>query len=136
VGRVMAEEVWRGVVREVLERISKRLNVESAIIFGSWSRGGGGEWSDVDILIVTESIERVSILDRFYIAAECRAPRADIFLYTYRELESMVRKGNPLALSALIDGVPVKLSERVGALIDYAKRRYERRGRFYVERPS
>jgi hypothetical protein len=32
--------------------------------------------------------------------------------------------------------VPVKLSERVGALIDYAKRRYERRGRFYVERPS
>jgi predicted nucleotidyltransferase len=29
-------------MREVLERISKRLNVESAIIFGSWSRAEAG----------------------------------------------------------------------------------------------
>jgi len=130
----MAEEVWRGVVREVLERLAKRFGVESAMVFGSWSRRGGGEWSDVDLLVVTEAVEGVSVLDRFYIASEYKVPRVDLFLYTYKELEDMVKKGNPLALSALVDGLPVKLSDRVSALIEYAKRRYERRGRFYVEK--
>jgi len=130
----MAEEVWRGVVREVLERLAKRFGVESAMVFGSWSRRGGGEWSDVDLLVVTEAVEGVSVLDRFYIASEYKVSRVDLFLYTYKELEDMVKKGNPLALSALVDGLPVKLSDRVSALIEYAKRRYERRGRFYVEK--
>jgi len=130
----MAEEVWRGVVREVLERLAGRFSVESAMVFGSWSRRGGGEWSDVDLLVVTEAVEGVSVLDRFYIASEYKVPRVDLFLYTYKELEDMVKKGNPLALSALVDGLPVKLSDRVSALIEYAKRRYERRGRFYVEK--
>lgn len=130
----MAEEVWRGAVREALERLGRRFGVESAIVFGSWSRRGGGEWSDVDLLVVTEAVEGVSVLDRFYIASEYKVPRVDLFLYTYKELEDMVKKGNPLALSALVDGLPVKLSDRVSALIEYAKRRYERRGRFYVEK--
>ena len=130
----MAEEVWRRVVREVLERLDRKLSVESAIVFGSWSRRGGGEWSDVDLLVVTEAVEAVNVLDRFYIALECNVPRVDLFLYTYKELENMAKKGNPLALSALVDGLPVKLSDRVSGLIEYAKRRYERRGRFYVEK--
>jgi len=130
----MAEEVWRGVVREVLERLDRRFGVESAIVFGSWSRGGGGEWSDVDLLVVTEAVEGVSVLDRFYITSEYKVQRVDLFLYTYKELEDMAKRGNPLALSALVDGVPVKLSDRVSALIEHAKRRYERRGRFYVEK--
>jgi len=130
----MAKEVWRGVVREVLEKLGRRFSVESAIVFGSWSRKGGGGWSDVDLLVVTEAVEGLSVLDRFYITSEYKAQRVDLFLYTYKELEDMVKKGNPLALSALVDGVPVKLSDRVSALIEYAKRRYERRGRFYVEK--
>jgi len=130
----MAEEVWRGAVREALERLARRFSVESAIVFGSWSRRGGGEWSDVDLLVVTEAVESVSVLDRFRITTEYKIQRVDLFLYTYKELEDMVKKGNPLALSALVDGVPVKLSDRVSALIEYAKRRYERRGRFYVEK--
>ena len=130
----MAEEVWRGAVREALERLARRFSVESAIVFGSWSRRGGGEWSDVDLLVVTEAVESVSVLDRFRITTEYKVQRVDLFLYTYKELEDMVKKGNPLALSALVDGVPVKLSDRVSALIEYAKRRYERRGRFYVEK--
>jgi predicted nucleotidyltransferase len=130
----MAEEVWRGVVRKTLEKLDKKLEVESAIVFGSWSREGGGEWSDVDLLVVTDGVKNVNVLDRFYIAVECKAPRMDLFLYTYKELEGMAKKGNPLALSALVDGLPIKLSERVSNLIEYARRRYERRGRFYVEK--
>jgi len=53
-------------VREALERLARRFGVESAIVFGSWSKGGGGEWSDVDVLVATEGVD---ILDRFYIAA-------------------------------------------------------------------
>jgi len=30
-------------VREALERLARRFGVESAIVFGSWSKGGGGE---------------------------------------------------------------------------------------------
>jgi len=52
-----------------------------------------------------------------------------LFIYTPEELESMVRRGSALALSALVEGVPVVICDRVERLRREASSRYRRLGR-------
>jgi len=116
----------------VLRKLGERIRVEAAIVFGSWARGGGGEWSDVDILVVSSDVANLGILDRFSISAEYAREGVDLFIYTPEELESMVRRGNALALSALVEGVPVVTCNRVERLRQEASSRYRRLGRMWV----
>jgi len=131
-GEEETSKPWLRTVREVLEELRKRFNIEAAIVFGSWSRGGGGEWSDVDLLVVTNDVGDTNILDRFTIAAEYRRRKVDLFLYTYSELERMALRGNALALSVLLEGVPVVASSRVEALRASLAKKYRRVGRAWV----
>jgi len=134
VGESTVEEPWRRRVEELVDRLRRLIDVEAAIVFGSWARGGGGEWSDVDVLIISDSVSRLSALDRFLLAVEARPPRVDAFLYTFNEVEAMVRRMNPLALSALVEGIPIVVSERVEKLMREARRCFERRGRVWLRR--
>ena len=102
------------------------------ILHGSWARGGGGDWSDVDLLVVSDSVKSMSILNRLYISAEYRRYGVDLLLYTFEELERMASKGNPLALSALIEGTPIVSSRRVEELRSRVAKIYSRRGRMWV----
>lgn len=126
----------RGVERVLEELAGRGFKVEAAIIFGSWARSGGGDWSDLDVLVVTDDVRSTPILDRFKLAAELRTHRVDLFLYTFEELKSMAMRGNPLALSALIEGVPIVSSPRVEELIREARRTYTRRGRTWTRREA
>ncbi len=131
-GETTAEKPWLRAVEEVLKRVSEKLGpLEAVIVFGSWSRGGGGVWSDIDILIVTDNAEKLGILERFGIASEIGVHGIDLFIYSYREIESMARKGNPLALSALIEGIRITTSERIERLAKEISNRYERIGRMW-----
>lgn len=58
--------------------------------------------------------------------------KIDVFIYTYEELVNMMNKGNPLALSALIEGIPIKLSKRIEELKNKAQKMYKRVGRCWV----
>ncbi|MCC6047166.1 MAG: nucleotidyltransferase domain-containing protein [Desulfurococcaceae archaeon] len=116
----------------MLSRLGERIRVEAAIVFGSWARGGGGEWSDVDLLVVSSDVASLGVLDRFSISVEYAREGVDLFIYTIEELESMVRRGNPLALSALVEGVPVVTCERVERLRLEASSMYRRLGRAWV----
>lgn len=119
-------------MKEAVDRFAEVLYIEAAIVFGSWTRSGGGEWSDVDVLIVSDDVEGVDVLDRFKLVVEHRSRGADVFVYTYRELANMLKKGNPLAISALAEGIPVKLSERVAKLMEKARKGYMRVGRAWI----
>jgi len=115
-----------------LPELGKRLRIEAALVFGSWARSGGGEWSDIDLLIVSDDAKHIGILERFSIATELRREKIDVFIYTYEELVNMMNKGNPLALSALIEGIPIKLSNRIEELKNKAQKMYKRVGRCWV----
>ena len=110
------------------------MDVEAAIVFGSWSRSGGGAWSDVDLLIVSDHVKNINPLERFKTATELKPPKTDIFLYTYDELKSMLNKNNPLAISALAEGKPIKTSKRIQQLINQAKQQYVRKGRMWISK--
>jgi len=135
VGEEWAEKPWIEAVEEVVKKAAARFSsIEAVIVFGSWSRSGGGEWSDVDVLIVTDDAEKYSVLERLAVAVELRARRTDVFIYSYRELESMAMRGNPLALSALIEGVKVVSSKRVDELSRKLSETHTRRGRMWIPR--
>jgi hypothetical protein len=74
----------------------------------------------------------MSVLDRLYISAEYKRYGVDLLLYTFEELERMASKGNPLALSALIEGTPIVSSSRVEELRSRVARIYTKRGRMWI----
>jgi predicted nucleotidyltransferase len=128
----MLRESWTRNIEEIVDKISRMFEMEGVIVFGSWSRRGGGEWSDLDVLVVSDDVKKINILDRFRIAFELGIPRIDIFIYTYDEVESMLNRMNPLILSALIEGMIVRSSERIRDLIEYARKRFTRRERLWI----
>ncbi|MDK6028656.1 nucleotidyltransferase domain-containing protein [Ignisphaera sp. 4213-co] len=123
---------WSEYLAKAISEIEKRFGVEALIVFGSWSRSGGGEWSDIDLLIITDEVRELNPLDRFTISAELKKYRVDAFFYTFEELESMSLKGNPLALSALIEGIALKTSPRVMELMRKVKKMYVKKGRTWL----
>jgi predicted nucleotidyltransferase len=133
VGEEAIRENWVKNVERVLSELSREFNAEAAIVFGSWSRSGGGDWSDVDLLIVSNSVSELSILDRFSLTSEFRKWRVDVFLYTLKELENMVNKENPIALSALVEGIPLIMNREVEKLRRKAISTYKRTGRVWIK---
>ena len=131
----MLEECWFKDVVEFVEKVKKKIgSVEAVLIFGSWVRSSGGSWSDIDLLLVSDSVHGMHPLERFKLISELRSGRIDLFIYSYRELEEMMRKGNPLALSVLIEGKPITASSRVLELAKKAKEMYVRINRMWVRK--
>jgi len=108
--------------------------VEGVILFGSWARGEAGIWSDVDVLVVSDALAGLSVPDRIGLLLEHAKPPIQPLGYTFDELARMVRRANPLALSALIEGVFLRASERLVRLAERARAAYERRGRVWRPR--
>ncbi len=123
---------WAEVVDLVVRKLREMFDVEAVLLHGSWARSGGGDWSDVDLLVITDSVKAMNVLDRFYISAELRKYRVDVLLYTFEELEKMASKGNPLALSALVEGIPIVISGRVEQLRSRIATSYVRRRRVWI----
>jgi len=133
VGAGASEKPWLRVVEEVVGKLSGRFGlVEAVIVFGSWSRGGGGDWSDIDVFVVADGAGGFNLLDRFAMVADMRALGVDVFVYSFREVESMARRGNPLVLSALIEGFRVFSSGRVERLAAELSKAYRRVGRMWI----
>jgi len=133
VGEEAPEKPWLRAVKEAVERLSERFGrPEAVIVFGSWSRSGGGNWSDIDVFVVADGVEGINILDRFASLADLRVLGLDVFVYSFREVESMARRGNLLVLSALIEGLRVLSSERVEMLAAELTKVYRRVGRMWV----
>ncbi|HDN76004.1 MAG TPA: nucleotidyltransferase domain-containing protein, partial [Acidilobales archaeon] len=84
-GEVLLKEVWAEVVKDLINKLKTYLgSLEAVIVFGSWSRSGGGEWSDIDVLIVSDDAEKMEVLDRFLLASTLCAGKCDVFIYSYR----------------------------------------------------
>lgn len=77
----------------------KGMGAQKVILFGSWGRGEGADWSDLDILVVMRSdlpfVERMGEIYR-----RLRPCEADVFVYTPEEME----EGNPVIRRALAEG--------------------------------
>jgi predicted nucleotidyltransferase len=93
-----------------LEELRRRLapyvgRARTVIAFGSVARGDPDEWSDLDLIIVTETSR--PFLERFKDFAGLYDvwPRLDLLIYTPAEFAHMIAEENPLVVDAIREGV-------------------------------
>jgi len=81
--------------------------IRHAAVFGSVARGDADEWSDLDLVIVTETSR--PFLERYldFVAIYDIWPRLDLLIYTPAEFEQMRAEGRPFIEHVLAEGVPV-----------------------------
>lgn len=78
-----------------------------AILFGSAARGDADEWSDLDLVIVTDTSR--PFLERYldFVAIYDIWPRLDLLIYTPKEFEQMRAERRPFIEHVLAEGVLV-----------------------------
>jgi predicted nucleotidyltransferase len=121
----------REIRRAVEKLVSQLRGVKAVILFGSRARGDWGPWSDVDLLVIADFEERY--LDRLSrileLLSDVKLP-IEPHPYTLEEAAAMLRKGNPLLVDALEEGVVLfstsELEELRGLLDEMKKRGMKR----------
>lgn len=99
-------EELRGLARDYVQALERRIPLTAAAIAGSVARGDFNVWSDVDVLVVSDALpDRVP--DRGLLLAHDAPPRVQPVGYTTAEFERAHRRGDPLVREALDIGVPL-----------------------------
>ncbi|MEM1794571.1 MAG: nucleotidyltransferase domain-containing protein, partial [Desulfurococcaceae archaeon] len=91
---------------EVIKRILSSFKAYAVILFGSRARGDYKPWSDYDILIIADFRERY--LDRIGNILELVSNiniNVEPHPYTLNEAIEMLKKGNPIIVDALSEGI-------------------------------
>lgn len=98
-------------LREELDRIIEVIRTEyrpeKVILFGSLADGTLHEWSDIDLLIIKETDNRP--IDRTVEVAKMIRPKVgiDLFIYTPKELDILVKEKYSFLLNILKTGKTV-----------------------------
>ena len=77
---------------------------EKIILFGSMARGDADEYSDIDLIIIKQTDEKFIKRQVTAISFIPLDIRADIFVYTPEEFQSMIDDENPFMERALQEG--------------------------------
>jgi len=105
----MGEKIDLSKVEAFLKRVSKRFRIKKAVIFGSSVRGDYGEYSDVDLIVVSDVFRELSPLKRpvnLYLEWDLDYP-VDFICYTPEEFKKLSRRPS-LVRGALKEGKVVE----------------------------
>ena len=105
--RAREREQLLELARLYVERLERRLPIRAAVVAGSVARGDFNVWSDVDVLVVSDDLP-AGALPRSALLLEDVPARVQPVGYTRDELVAAKRRGNPLVLTALELGVPLR----------------------------
>lgn len=96
------------------ECVIRKLANSTILIYGSISRGDFNEWSDIDILIITQEKIPQKPTERLEMIHECikENPLIEPVIITLSELHKLLNKKNPLIIEALEKGIV--LIDRLG----------------------
>ena len=132
-GSGQASRAWLKDLADFIRAAERELgSLEAVIIYGSAAKDLQVAWSDIDVMLVSEAFKDQPIPDRIGRLLKLAKPRIEPVGYTFKELENMVEKANPLALNALIEGRPLKESPRIHKLRLKASATYVRKGRTWL----
>jgi predicted nucleotidyltransferase len=96
-------ELARGYVRG----LSGRIPVVAAAVVGSVARGDFNVWSDVDVVVISDRLPP-RIPDRSAILAAGAPAGVEAVGYTREEFRRALARGDPLATSAVQEGVALR----------------------------
>jgi len=86
-----------------------RVGRVTVIVFGSYARGDFNVWSDIDVLVVTDTPLSSNPLRRLDMIEDCLLATSGIepVILTVEEFKSRLRKRDPVAIEAVEKGVTV-----------------------------
>lgn len=87
-----------------VERLAARLPVIGAAVVGSVARGDFNVWSDVDVVVLAESLP-ARLVDRLDLLTRDAPPGVQPAGFTPCELRAAVSRGNPLVMELRAQGV-------------------------------
>ncbi len=91
-------------IKEITE-LSKRINAEAVILFGSRARDDSLKESDYDLLIIDKKFEDMSVFDRItYVNDILGWYRIEPIAFTPEEFERKFSSYSPLALDPIYEG--------------------------------
>jgi len=109
-------------LRKYVERVSSKIKLHGAILFGSRARGDHGPWSDYDLLLIGDFskpyLERLKIL--LELTEGIRIP-IEPHPYTLNEALRMLERGNPIIVDAIEEEKPIKLTREIDELLEKYK---------------
>lgn len=97
---------------ELRRRLAPHLErARKAIVFGSVARGEADEWSDLDLVIVTDTDRPFFERHKDFAGVWEVWPQLDLLIYTPAEFERMRAEGRPFIEHILGEGVVVHEAE-------------------------
>ena len=126
----MSKNMLKKVLDKVLEKVASKFKIDLVLLHGSYAKGTYiEEFSDVDIIVVSDDFEGVPVGERLAILAELLAgmeKTVEAIAYTKREFIKHMRDFNPLVLDALEYGIPVFKTDFYQEVLKEFKRLKER----------
>ena len=123
-------------LKEYVERVSQRVRLHAAILFGSRARGDHGPWSDYDLLLIGDFKE--PYLDRLKTLLDLTQGIGipiELHPYTLEEALKMLERGNPSIVDAVEEGKPILVREGWEKILE-RYRSMKRRGKLKRTRTS
>ncbi|MEM4531638.1 MAG: nucleotidyltransferase domain-containing protein [Thermofilaceae archaeon] len=103
----------------MVEKITSVLRVDAIVLFGSRARGDYKPWSDYDILVLADFEEKyLDRIGRIFEITKDLTLNIEPHPYTLEEAIEMLKKGNPIIVDALSEGVVLYASERFSRLVE------------------
>jgi len=102
----------RKIVKEYIKTLKPFIQIEKAILFGSWARGRGHRDSDIDLIVISPDFGKLDFMKRLIWLSKMRrekfmSPPMDIFGYTSEEFEKLSKESIVLE-EAKKEGVVIK----------------------------
>jgi len=87
--------------------VESKLGKVTAIVFGSYARGDFNAWSDIDVLIVTNTALPTNPLRRLDMVEECllNAGAVEPIILTEKEFLERLRRRDPAVVEAVEKGI-------------------------------
>lgn len=102
-----------------VERLGARVPVIGAAVVGSVARGDFNVWSDVDVVVLAESLPE-RLVDRLDLLTRDAPPRVQPAGFTPSELRAAVSRGNPLVTELRARGVALVGADDLSRAISVA----------------
>lgn len=97
--------IRREIITEVVDKIKVKFQPQKIILFGSYAWGKPAEDSDIDLFLIMESHlrrdERSRMIQKIF---SDRTFPLDIIVYTPKEIEDSLKRGNPFIKEILTKG--------------------------------
>jgi predicted nucleotidyltransferase len=76
------------IIKKVLALISNDIEVDAAILFGSYANGKPHEFSDIDLAVFSKSVEKWTLHEKIKFASKVKEtePTVELHLYSFKAL--------------------------------------------------